>query len=94
YQGLSGEALPLIAYACIAASIAAPWLWMNGITRLDPSRVSLFFNLVPLFTAAIAAVVLREQLTWAHLFGGLLTLAGVMLAELWRRLSPARSPDS
>ncbi|MBM1142635.1 DMT family transporter [Alcanivorax sp. ZXX171] len=93
-QGLSGEALPLIAYAGIAASIAAPWLWMNGITRLDPSRVSLFFNLVPLFTAAIAAVVLREQLTWAHLFGGLLTLAGVMLAELWRRLSPARSPDS
>lgn len=93
-QGLSSEALPLIAYAGIAASIAAPWLWMNGIKRLDPSRVSLFFNLVPLFTAAIAAVMLREQLTWAHLFGGLLTLAGVMLAELWRRFSPARSPDS
>ena len=93
-QGLSSEALPLIAYAGIAASIAAPWLWMNGIKRLDPSRVSLFFNLVPLFTAAIAAVMLREQLTWAHLFGGLLTLAGVMLAELWRRFSPARSRDS
>ncbi|MFP1682046.1 DMT family transporter [Alloalcanivorax sp. C16-1] len=93
-QGLSAEAVPLVLYAGVAASLAAPWLWMNGITRLDPSRVSRFFNLVPLFTAAIASVVLREQLTLAHLFGGMLTLTGVMLAELWRRRATPAAPDS
>jgi drug/metabolite transporter (DMT)-like permease len=41
-------------------------------------------------TAAIAAVVLNEQLTSYHLVGGALTLAGVLLAELWRpREKPA-----
>ena len=40
--------------------------------------------------AAIAAVVLGERLTSYHLVGGALTLAGVLLAELWRpREKPA-----
>ena len=34
-------------------------------------------------TALIAAVVLDEQLARYHLVGGLLTLAGVVLAERW-----------
>lgn len=36
-----------------------------------------------LVTALIAAVVLDEQLARYHLVGGLLTLAGVVLAERW-----------
>jgi len=51
--------------------------------RLGPSRTTLFFNLLPLVTALIAAVVLDEQLARYHLIGGLLTLAGVILAERW-----------
>ncbi|WP_133489882.1 DMT family transporter [Alcanivorax sp. 24] len=84
-QGASVEAVPLVIYAGVLASMVAPLLWMQGIARLDPSRMSLFFNLMPLLTALIASVLLREQLTWAHLIGGGLTLAGVILAETWRR---------
>ncbi|ERS14382.1 DMT family transporter [Alloalcanivorax xenomutans] len=84
-QGASVEAVPLVIYAGVLASMVAPLLWMQGIARLDPSRMSLFFNLMPLLTAVIASVLLREQLTWAHLIGGGLTLAGVILAETWRR---------
>ena len=34
---------------------------------LGPSRTTLFFNLLPLITALIAAVVLKEQLAMYHL---------------------------
>ena len=72
------------------ASIVGALSWMQGVARMGPSRMSLFFNLLPVLTAAIAAVVLGERLTSYHLVGGALTLAGVLLAELWRpREKPA-----
>jgi hypothetical protein len=56
---------------------------MQAVVRLGPSRTTLFFNLLPLITALIAAVVLHEQLALYHLVGGLLTLGGVILSERW-----------
>ena len=41
------------------ASMLAPLAWMQAVQRLGPSRTTLFFNLLPLITALIAAV---EQL--------------------------------
>lgn len=70
-------------YACVLASMLAPLLWMQAVHRLGPSRTTLFFNLLPLVTAVIAAVALGEQLARYHLVGGVLTLAGVLLAERW-----------
>ncbi len=52
--------------------------------RLGPSRTTLFFNLMPIATALIAAVALDEQLALYHLYGGALTLCGVILAERWK----------
>ncbi|SCZ73435.1 MULTISPECIES: DMT family transporter [unclassified Pseudomonas] len=74
---------PLVLYACLLASMLAPLAWMQAVVRLGPSRTTLFFNLLPLITALIAAVVLHEQLAWFHLVGGLLTLGGVILSERW-----------
>jgi drug/metabolite transporter (DMT)-like permease len=56
---------------------------MQAVVRLGPSRTTLFFNLLPVITALIAALVLHEQLAMYHLVGGLLTLAGVILSERW-----------
>lgn len=75
--------IPLVLYACLLASMLAPLAWMQAVVRLGPSRTTLFFNLLPLITALIAAVVLHEQLAWFHLVGGLLTLGGVVLSERW-----------
>jgi drug/metabolite transporter (DMT)-like permease len=58
---------------------------MQGVNRLGPARISLFFNLVPIFTAGLAATLLRERITAAIVIGGGLTIAGVILAEVWRR---------
>ncbi|WP_282358624.1 DMT family transporter [Pseudomonas sp. PS01303] len=81
--GLTLQNIPLVLYACLLASMVAPLAWMQAVQRLGPSRTTLFFNLLPLITALIAAVVLKEQLAMYHLVGGLLTLAGVILSERW-----------
>ncbi|KJJ97892.1 membrane protein [Pseudomonas sp. 21] len=84
HHGLNAANLPLVLYAGLLASIVGALAWMQGVQRMGPSRMALFFNLLPVITAAIAAVVLGEQLTSYHLIGGALILGGVLLAELWR----------
>ncbi|EIK96488.1 hypothetical protein PMM47T1_11192 [Pseudomonas sp. M47T1] len=82
-MGLDAGNIGLVLYACLLASMVAPLAWMHAVSRLGPSRTTLFFNLLPLVTALIAALVLHEQLALYHLLGGLLTLGGVILAERW-----------
>ena len=92
--GLTAQNIPLVLYACLLASMVAPLAWMQAVVRLGPSRTTLFFNLLPVITALIAAAVLHEQLAMYHMVGGLLTLGGVILSERWttvlgRKLSVA-----
>ncbi|MEE4948283.1 DMT family transporter [Pseudomonas alliivorans] len=82
--GLNASNIPLVLYAAIPTSMLAPWLWTTSIMRLGPSRTTLFFNLMPIATALIAAVAIGEQLALYHLYGGALTLCGVILAERWK----------
>ena len=82
--GLNHQNLPLVLYAFLFASIAAPWAWIKAVSLLGPSRTSLFFNWVPLFTALIAMWALGEIPGVYHAVGGVLTLLGVILAEQWK----------
>ena len=81
--GLNTSNIPLVLYACIPTSMIAPLLWMKAIGILGPSRTTLFFNLVPILTALVAALALGEHLASYHFIGGALTLGGVILAERW-----------
>ncbi|MDR0209013.1 MAG: DMT family transporter [Pseudomonas putida] len=94
--GLNAQNIGLVLYACVLASMVAPRVWMQAVHRLGPSRTTLFFNLLPVVTAVIAAVVLDEHLASYHLYGGMLTLLGVLLAERWttplRRIATAPQP--
>ncbi|MCY1390107.1 EamA-like transporter family protein [compost metagenome] len=91
--GLNTGNVGLVLYACLLASMLAPLAWMQAVSRLGPSRTTLFFNLLPVVTAVIAALVLGEELAPFHLYGGALTLAGVVLAERWKLpLGKARKP--
>ncbi|MBO9678554.1 MAG: DMT family transporter [Acidovorax sp.] len=88
--GLTRTNLPMVLYAGVFASVFAPWCWMRAVTHLGPGRSSMCFNLIPLLTALIAAALLGEHLAIYHLFGGLLTVGGVMLGELWKTPLPAQ----
>lgn len=89
-MGLSAANLPLVGFAGLGASMLAPLVWMHTVAHIGPSRASMFFNLIPLFTALIAAVAIGESLAAYHAVGGVLTVAGVLLAELWK--APLRRP--
>ncbi|WP_201799814.1 DMT family transporter [Andreprevotia sp. IGB-42] len=91
--GLTPANMPLIAFAGVFASMLAPLAWMRGVAALGPSRMTLFFNLLPLFTALIAAGVLGEPLARYHLAGGALTLVGVLLTERGQN-KPATVPPA
>ncbi|GLR11597.1 hypothetical protein GCM10007907_03870 [Chitinimonas prasina] len=81
--GLTATNIPMIIFAAVFASMLAALAWMHGVARLGPSRTALFFNLLPLFTALIAAAALHEALSLHHLLGGILILGGVLIAERW-----------
>ncbi|WP_268648167.1 EamA family transporter, partial [Escherichia coli] len=76
--------LPLVLFAGIPASIIAPFLWIQGVMRLGANTASIFMNLAPVFTAAIAVLFLHEQLHGYHLIGGGITLLGVILSQRLR----------
>ena len=78
------ESLWFVLYAGIPTSALSPWLWMQAITLLGPSRTAIYMNLLPVMTAVLAVTLLDERLTWSHLVGGGLTLLGVVLAQLRR----------
>jgi len=83
---------PLIAYAGTLASVVLPFLWMQGIKHLGPNHCSMFMNLLPVATAAIAVGWFGEHLHVYHLLGGGAALIGVLLAQTLRRPLFTNSP--
>ncbi|TCW00353.1 DMT family transporter [Biostraticola tofi] len=81
---LTPQNIPLVLFAGIAASLVAPFLWIQGVIRLGANTTSIFMYLAPVFTALIAILFLQEQLQAFHLVGGGITLAGVVLAQRLR----------
>ncbi|MCB5190038.1 DMT family transporter [Methylobacillus arboreus] len=79
---INTRSLPLILYAGILASVALPYCWIKGIEYLGPNRCSMTMNLLPVFTAGLAVVILHEHLDAHHLIGGSAALLGVMLSQL------------
>ncbi|MEX0334091.1 DMT family transporter [Vibrio tubiashii] len=84
----SQQAIPLIAYAGLAASIAAPWMWVKAIDLIGADSSAMFMNLMPVVAITLAATMLGEAVHSYHLMGGLLVVSGVVLSQLkLKRLS-------
>ncbi|MGG7445077.1 DMT family transporter [Kosakonia oryzendophytica] len=73
--------ISMILYAAIPGSIIAPFVWMQAVSHLGAARISIFMNLIPVITAAIATVFLGEHLHAYLIFGGGLTIAGIILSQ-------------
>lgn len=87
-RSLNYETLPLIIYAGGLASIVLPFFWVRGIDILGPNRCSIFMNLLPVLTAAIAIVLLNEPVHIYHVIGGGIALVGVACTFIF--LQPLR----
>ncbi|MFG6666938.1 DMT family transporter [Halomonas sp. HNIBRBA4712] len=82
---IDGQNVWLIAYAGIPASIITTFLWMRAVRQIGANQASIFINLMPLFSALIAMALLDERIASFHLYGGLLILAGVIMAQTLTR---------
>lgn len=87
---LTAQNIPLLLYASLLASLAAPYVWILAVAKNGPGRASLYINMVPVLVMVIAVVVMGEPLHDYHLIGGALALGGVILGQLWRRPMLAR----
>lgn len=66
-------------------AVAFVWFY-EGVRAFGAARASVFTNLVPIFGVALAIVLLGEPLLASMVIGGLVTLAGVSLTNLQRRV--------
>jgi drug/metabolite transporter (DMT)-like permease len=76
-------------WICFAFAVIGPLfltniLWFTAISRVGPSRASLFSNMQPLFGVLFALLLLNEHLTRWELVGGAAIL-GAVLVERSRR---------
>ncbi|EGQ9977072.1 EamA family transporter [Vibrio parahaemolyticus] len=78
----SQEALPLIAYAGIAASIFAPLMWVKSIDLIGADSSAMFMNLMPVVSVALASTLLGEEIHVYHIIGGLMVISGVILSQI------------
>ncbi|HHC6691403.1 EamA family transporter [Vibrio parahaemolyticus] len=78
----SQEALPLIAYAGIAASIFAPLMWVKAIDLIGADSSAMFMNLMPVVSVALASTLLGEEVHVYHIIGGLMVISGVILSQI------------
>ena len=90
HWALDQHSWPLVLYAAFPASLFATFCWLRGVQVLGANRTAIFMNLLPVFTAVIAILWLGESWRSYHLWGGGMTLAGVLLCQFWRK--PLRLP--
>lgn len=68
-----------IGYVAIFPSIVAYFCWNRGVAVIGANRTGLFINLIPVFAAILAIVLLGETLQIFHLAGMALMLLGFVM---------------
>ncbi|MEZ9338536.1 DMT family transporter [Vibrio splendidus] len=79
------QAIPLIAYAAVAASILAPWMWVKAIDTIGADSSAMFMNLMPVIAIVLASTWLGEEINQFHIIGGVMVISGVILAQIKRK---------
>lgn len=76
----------LLIYMGICGSTLAYIFWNLGVEHLGANHTSLFFNLVPVFTALVAAAT-GSPIQLLQVIGGALVIGGVMVSMNTRKLT-------
>ncbi|MEL6372995.1 MAG: DMT family transporter [Pseudomonadota bacterium] len=71
----------VVAYTAIFPSILAQGFWIRGVDLIGPNRAALFLNLVPIFGALLAVLLLGERFTWQHAIALVLVIGGIYAAQ-------------
>jgi drug/metabolite transporter (DMT)-like permease len=87
FAAVSGFAAPLtgagylqLAYIVIFPSVLALVLWNLAVRDIGPTKASVYLNLMPIFTVALA-VAFGDRLEFPQIIGGCLVIAGVLVTS-------------
>jgi drug/metabolite transporter (DMT)-like permease len=78
----------LYVFAVVGPLFAANLLWFGAISRVGPSRASVFANLQPFLAAVFSLLILGESMTGVQIAGGVAIAGAIVLSR--DRLAPAR----
>lgn len=70
-----------LGYIAIITSVVAYSIWFWALGRLEATKVSVFNNLQPIFTAIMSYFLLGETIGPRLIVGGILVIVGVILTE-------------
>lgn len=79
-------ALGAMVYVAVFPSVIAYLLFNRGVDLIGPARAGQFINLMPLFGAVLAVLLLGEPLRGFHLLGGGFIVAGIAAFAMARRV--------
>ena len=82
--GVKGFAI--VFYIAIVPSFLSQIFFMRGVDLIGPGSAGLYANLVPIFSAIMAVLLLSEEFALFHLAAMLLVFAGIGLFEYQSRL--------
>lgn len=68
-------------YVGIFASIVAYFLWNRSVDLLGPSKASMIYYMIPVFSGILAFLFLGEKVGWIHLTSGVLIVSGILIAN-------------
>ena len=74
----------ILVLLAIFPSLVSQIFYMRGVELIGPGRAGLFVNLVPVFAAILAVMLLGETFATYHAVALALVLAGIALAEIGR----------
>jgi drug/metabolite transporter (DMT)-like permease len=74
--------LATLVYAALGPAFGAQVLFMRGVELIGPGRAGVFVNLVPVFGAIMAVVLLGEPFAAYHVVALFLVVGGIVLAQI------------
>jgi drug/metabolite transporter (DMT)-like permease len=78
-------------YVAIFPSCLAQLLFLRGVDLIGPGRAGVFVNLVPVFSAILAVVLIAGPFALFHAIALALVIGGIWLAERGRAVSGAKA---
>jgi len=81
FSALELNDLLILIYVVLFPSILAQLFFARGVELIGANRAGQFINLVPIFGALLAILLLSEQFRWYHGAGLLFVFGGITLAE-------------
>jgi drug/metabolite transporter (DMT)-like permease len=83
------KGLAVLLYAALLPSLVAQIFYMRGVELIGPGRAGVFVNLVPVFGALLAVVLLGEAFAPYHVVALALVVAGIGIAQRLARPAAA-----